>query len=65
MPTYVLVCPKCGHRFEQVAKMSECGNIKCPKCKKKAKIVPSSTAVIFKGDGWASKKYNDSNPHNK
>lgn len=67
MPTYDLVCTnkKCGHRFEQVAKMSECNTIKCPKCGKKTKIIPHATGIIFRGSGWESKKYNDANPHNK
>lgn len=32
MPLYCLKCPKCGNRFEQVARMHEREHVMCPGC---------------------------------
>ncbi len=53
MPTYDYECSKCGHRFEVFHSMSDETQQRCPKCKGKAKRVPSAGAgLLFKGSGF-------------
>lgn len=53
MPTYDYECSKCGHRFEVFHSMSDETLQRCPKCKGRAKRVPSAGAgLLFKGSGF-------------
>ena len=53
MPTYDYLCTKCGHRFEEIQKMSDPALTKCPRCKGKLKrLIGSGLGVIFKGSGF-------------
>lgn len=53
MPTYDYECSKCGHRFEVFHSMSDETQQRCPRCKGKAKRVPSAGAgLLFKGSGF-------------
>jgi len=53
MPTYDYECRKCGHRFELFHSMSDETPKKCPKCKARARRVPSAGAgLLFKGSGF-------------
>ncbi len=52
MPLYEYECPKCGHRFENIEKVTAPRRRKCPKCKGRAKRLQSAPAIHFKGAGW-------------
>ena len=52
MPLYEYECPKCGHRFEKIEKVSAPSRRKCPKCKSMARRLQSAPAIQFKGAGW-------------
>ena len=53
MPTYDYQCRKCGHRFELFHSISDETPKKCPKCKGRARRVPSAGAgLLFKGSGF-------------
>ncbi len=53
MPTYDYLCGKCGHRFEEIQKMSDPPLKTCPKCRGKVKrIIGGGVGVIFKGSGF-------------
>ena len=53
MPTYDYLCTACGHRFEEIQKMSDPALTKCPKCKGKIKrLIGGGVGIIFKGSGF-------------
>jgi putative FmdB family regulatory protein len=53
MPTYDYLCTKCGHRFEEIQKMSDPALTKCPSCKGKVKrLIGAGAGIIFKGSGF-------------
>ena|SRR5438105_9732498 len=53
MPTYDYECRKCGHRFELFHSMSDESIKRCPKCRGRARRVPSAGAgLLFKGSGF-------------
>ncbi|MCK4870130.1 MAG: zinc ribbon domain-containing protein [Gammaproteobacteria bacterium] len=53
MPIYEYECQKCGHRFEQLQKMSDEPLTKCPQCGKSAlKKLVSAAGFQLKGSGW-------------
>ncbi len=52
MPNYEYLCKKCGHRFEQIRKLSDKQLRKCPECGGVIEQVISAPAVQFKGSGW-------------
>jgi len=52
VPLYEYLCPKCGHRFENIEKVGAPEKKKCPKCGAKAERTISSPAIQFKGSGW-------------
>jgi putative FmdB family regulatory protein len=57
MPTYDLVCPKCGKELvnirRTIAEIVE--GVKCPKCGKVMEIVPGAVPFVLKGKDWSSK----------
>jgi putative FmdB family regulatory protein len=53
MPTYDYQCSKCGHRFEEIQKMSDPALSQCPKCRGKVKrLINGGLGIIFKGSGF-------------
>lgn len=53
MPTYDYLCTKCGHKFEEIQKMSDPSLTKCPECKGKLKrLIGTGIGIIFKGSGF-------------
>jgi putative FmdB family regulatory protein len=53
MPTYDYACSKCGHRFELFHSIRDEAVKKCPKCRARAKRVPSAGGgLLFKGSGF-------------
>jgi putative FmdB family regulatory protein len=62
MPTYDYACPKCERRFEVFHSMSDDTPRRCPKCKVKARRVPSGGAgLLFKGSGFYITDYRSDN----
>src|SRR5579884_4244419 len=73
MPTYVYVCEKCGHQFEQFQSISADPLTVCPKdvCPKKPgskgkvkRAISGGAGLIFKGSGfyitdYRSEKYKE------
>jgi putative FmdB family regulatory protein len=58
MPTYEYKCPKCGHEFEKLQKMSDNARPKCPKCGTKAeRVISGGVGVVFKGSGFYETDY--------
>ena len=61
MPTYVYICEKCGHQFEQVQSISaeplkECSKEACPQKRwgkgKVKRAITGGAGLIFKGSGF-------------
>jgi putative FmdB family regulatory protein len=52
MPIYEYTCPECKFEFEQKLRYEDSRDVKCPKCKKKARIKISPSLVIYKGSGF-------------
>ncbi len=53
MPTYEYACRSCGHRFEEIQRISEPALEDCPKCgEKSAQRLISQGNFILKGGGW-------------
>ena len=50
MPIYEFLClnKKCGHEFEAIVGWNDTTKQKCPKCKKKAKKIPSVNSRMWK-----------------
>lgn len=65
MPIYEYQCKKCGHKFEQLQKITEKPLRVCPQCKKTAleKLV-SNTSFQLKGTGWYVTDFRDKNQGN-
>ena len=58
MPTYEYECPDCGHRFEEMQKITEDALTDCPKCQKtNVRRLVSATAFHLKGSGWYKTDY--------
>lgn len=53
MPTYEYACKSCGHRFEEIQRISEPALDTCPKCgERTAQRLISQGNFILKGGGW-------------
>jgi len=54
MPIYPYECTdsKCGHRFEEIQKLSEDPIDECEQCGAKAKRVMGVSSFALKGQGW-------------
>lgn len=53
MPTYVYRCPKCGHQYETIQKITDDTRAKCPKCGTRGeRVIAGGTGLIFKGSGF-------------
>ena len=57
MPNYDYICSACGHRMEVVHRIHEAGPQVCPRCGAEVPMRKGivTTAVHFKGSGWAKK----------
>lgn len=63
MPTYDYLCDKCGHKFEELQKMTDKPLKKCPQCNKHSLVrqISSGIGVIFKGSGFYQTDYKNKN----
>ena len=55
MPLYSLLCEDCDKVVEKLCKMDEA--VKCRKCGKVMKRLPTQTSFILNGDCWANDNY--------
>jgi putative FmdB family regulatory protein len=62
MPTYEYECEECGHRFEQLQKMSDDPLRECPECGGPVRrLIGAGSGVIFKGKGFYATDYRNQN----
>lgn len=61
MPIYEYQCDKCGHKFEEMQRMSDDKLTVCPECGEAAlrKLI-SAAAFRLKGEGWYETDFKDS-----
>lgn len=52
MPIYEYQCQSCGHRFEEMQRISDPALTTCPQCEGELKKLVSAPAFQFKGSGW-------------
>ncbi len=52
MPLYEYQCTECGHRTEQIQRLSDPPLASCPECGGRVRKLFSAPAVQFKGSGW-------------
>ncbi|MEZ4266810.1 MAG: zinc ribbon domain-containing protein [Myxococcota bacterium] len=58
MPIYEYACEACGHRVEQMQRMSDPPLKTCPECAEDAmKRLISQTSFVLKGSGWYKTDY--------
>lgn len=58
MPIYEYACPTCGHRFEEMQKISDPPITVCPTCGAgEVKKLVSATSFVLKGSGWYRDHY--------
>lgn len=58
MPIYEYECTSCGHRVEQMQRMSDPALKTCPACAEDAmKRLISQTSFVLKGSGWYKTDY--------
>ena len=58
MPTYQYKCPKCGHEYDKVQKITDQTRAKCPKCGTKGeRMISGGVGVVFKGSGFYETDY--------
>lgn len=55
MPIYDLLCEKCNTKVELIAKRDE--KVKCRKCGRIMKKLPTQANFALKGDCWAIDNY--------
>lgn len=55
MPLYSLLCEDCDKAIERLCSVDEV--VRCRKCGKDMKRLPTQTNFILKGDGWANDGY--------
>jgi len=63
MPTYEYGCKNCGHRFEELQRMSDDPITVCPQCGEKTvkRLVSGGAGLIFKGSGFYITDYKNKN----
>lgn len=58
MPTYGYRCPKCGHEFEKLQKITDESRARCPECDTMAeRLISGGAGVVFKGSGFYETDY--------
>ncbi len=58
MPTYHYICPKCGHDYEKLQRISDTKRVKCPECGTLGeRQISGGTGFVFKGSGFYTTDY--------
>ena len=53
MPTYSYRCPKCGHAYDKLQKISDATNAECPECGTPGeRVITGGAGLVFKGSGF-------------
>jgi putative FmdB family regulatory protein len=53
MPTYQYICPKCGHDYEKLQRITDSKRVKCPKCGTRGeRQISGGAGLVFKGSGF-------------
>ena len=53
MPTYAYACPKCGHEYDKLQKISDKTRAKCPECGTRGeRLISGGAGLVFKGSGF-------------
>ena len=53
MPTYVYACPKCGHEYEKLQRITDKTRAKCPECRTRGeRLISGGVGLVFKGSGF-------------
>ncbi len=53
MPTYAYACPKCGHEYDKLQKISDDTRAKCPECGTRGeRLISGGAGRVFKGSGF-------------
>lgn len=53
MPTYSYRCPKCGHQYDKLQKISDTTLAKCPECDAVGeRVITGGAGLVFKGSGF-------------
>ena len=53
MPTYAYACPKCGHEYDKLQKISDETRAKCPECGTRGeRLISGGAGLVFKGSGF-------------
>ena len=53
MPTYAYRCPKCGHEYDKLQKISDDSPVSCPECGTKGdRLITGGAGFVFKGSGF-------------
>ncbi len=53
MPTYAYRCPKCGHEYDKLQKISDDSLASCPECGTKGdRLITGGAGFVFKGSGF-------------
>lgn len=55
MPLYRLLCKDCDKAIDRLCKVDE--SVRCRKCGKVMKRLPTQASFMLKGDGWSSDNY--------
>ncbi len=66
MPIYDFQCTHCGHKGEEMRKMSESNTATCPSCQQEAftKML-SAPSFQLSGSGWYATDFKSKNDKNK
>ena len=62
MPIYEYECRRCGHRLENMQRISDPPLKRCPECRGALRKLISAPAFQFKGSGWYVTDYGSKKP---
>jgi putative FmdB family regulatory protein len=58
MPTYHYRCPKCGHEYDRLQKITAKTRVKCPECGTPGeRVITGGGGFLFKGSGFYATDY--------
>lgn len=53
MPTYSYRCPKCGHEYERLQRITDNTRARCPRCRTRGeRRITGGGGLVFKGSGF-------------